>query len=302
MQWIETDCLPRRLRPWTERFPAWTEFLAFGLLQARACLFAGTFFVVLALSSRLPLGGLPRYDFLLIAALLMQAALLWARIETWDEFKTICLFHVIGLGLEIFKTQPAIGSWRYPEFSYCKLMGVPLYSGFMYAAVASYIVQAWRLLELRMVRYPDYRLSLPLALAIYANFFTHHFIGDYRGWLFAALLLVFGRTRVYFRPYRTQRWMPLVLGFALIGFFIWVAENIATFFGAWVYPDQASGWTVVHVGKVSSWTLLVVISLIVIADLKHIKAERFARGSGLTRNSSVENSRDRSIQVLDNRG
>ena len=274
MNAIAANYFQPRVPTWLARNPFVVELLAFGLLQARACLFAGSFFVVLALSKWLPLGGLPRYDFLLLAALGLQAALLWARIETRDEFRTICLFHVIGLGLEIFKTQPSIGSWSYPEFAYTKLLGVPLYSGFMYAAVASYLVQAWRLLELRMEHYPDHRLSVPLAIAIYANFFTHHYIGDYRWWLFGALLLVFGRTRVHFRAYATPRRMPLVLGFALIGFFIWIAENIATFFGAWVYPNQAAAWSVVHVGKVSSWTLLVVISLIVIADLKHFKAIR----------------------------
>ena len=258
------------------RVPAWlrphaflVELLAFAVLQARACIFAGSFFVVLAISKWLPLGDLPRYDFLLVAALAMQVALVWTRVETWEELRTICLFHGIGLGLELFKTHPAIGSWSYPEFAWTKVMGVPLYSGFMYSAVASYLVQSWRLLELRMDHYPDARLALALAVAIYANFFTHHFIGDHRWWLFGALLLVFGRTRVHYHAWAAPRSMPLVVGFALIGLLVWIAENIATFLGAWVYPDQAAGWTVVHVGKVSSWTLLVVISLIVIAGLKH---------------------------------
>jgi uncharacterized membrane protein YoaT (DUF817 family) len=259
---------------WAARWPLLAEFLAFGWLQARACVFAGSFFAVLALSTWLPLGPLPRYDFLLLAAFALQAALLWMRLETVDELGTICLFHAIGLGLELFKTHPAIGSWSYPEPAYTKLAGVPLYSGFMYAAVASYVAQAWRLLGLRMEHYPRHCLSLPLAIAIYANFFTHHFIGDHRGWLFLALLVVFGRTRVHYRAWRTPRRMPLVLGFALIGFFIWVAENIATWFGAWVYPDQAAGWRLVHPGKVSSWTLLVVITLIVVAGQRHFQARR----------------------------
>jgi uncharacterized membrane protein YoaT (DUF817 family) len=62
--------------------------------------------------------------------------------------------------------------------------------------------------------------------------------------------------------------MPLVLSFLLIGFFIWVAENIATFFGAWVYPNQARSWAVVGPGKITSWTLLVIISFIIVAALK----------------------------------
>lgn len=259
---------PIESRAWRE------EFIWFVVKEARACIFAGSFFVVLALSTWLPLGALPRYDFILIMALLLQAALLALHIETADELKTICLFHAIGFALEVFKTQPGIGSWSYPEFAYSKLFGVPLYAGFMYAAVASYMMQAWRLFDLGLTHYPRYRHSLPLAAAIYANFFTHHYIGDLRWWLMAALIAVFWRTRVSFMPHRQRITMPLLLAFALVGFFVWIAENISTFFGAWVYPNQHQGWQTVHAGKISSWALLVVITLIVVADLKHYKAGR----------------------------
>ncbi len=66
--------------------------------------------------------------------------------------------------------------------------------------------------------------------------------------------------------------MPLSLSFILIGFFIWIAENITTFFGAWQYPNQEGSWNIVHIGKISSWFLLVVISIIIVAQLKHVKA------------------------------
>jgi uncharacterized membrane protein YoaT (DUF817 family) len=32
--------------------------------------------------------------------------------------------------------------------------------------------------------------------------------------------------------------MPLLLGLVLIGFFVWLAENLGTFFGVWRYPNQ----------------------------------------------------------------
>ena len=64
--------------------------------------------------------------------------------------------------------------------------------------------------------------------------------------------------------------MPLVLSFVLIGFFIWIAENIATYFGAWVYPNQAKQWAIVGPAKISSWMLLVIISFIIVAALKEI--------------------------------
>lgn len=43
--------------------------------------------------------------------------------------------------------------------------------------------------------------------------------------------------------------MPLLLAFVLIGFFVWVAENIATFYGIWSYPHQIGAWATVHLGK-----------------------------------------------------
>jgi uncharacterized membrane protein YoaT (DUF817 family) len=248
-----------------------SELTYFTVKELRACIFAGSFFVVLALSNYLPLGPLPRYDFLLIFAVLMQIVLVWSKLETWDELKAICIFHVIGLALEIFKTQPSIGSWSYPEFAYSKVFGVPLYAGFMHAAVASYMMQAWRLFDLKLRNYPSYWISIPIAALIYLNFFTHHFIGDYRWWLILALIWIFRKTIVEFTPKSARYQMPLALSFVLIGFFIWIAENIATYFGAWVYPNQHEQWQMVSIGKVSSWALLVVITFIIVADLKHLR-------------------------------
>ena len=62
----------------------------------------------------------------------------------------------------------------------------------------------------------------------------------------------------------------MALSFLLIGFFIWVAENIATYFGAWQYPHQKRQWAIVGPTKISSWMLLVIISFIIVAALKEI--------------------------------
>ncbi len=251
--------------------PPLHEFLRFGWKQTRSCIFAGSFFLVLLLSKHLPLGSLPRYDFILLAALTIQALLLILRIETVAEAAVLTAFHLLGLGLEWFKTQPHIGSWSYPEPAFTKLGAVPLYSGFMYAAVASYMCQSWRIMKLRLTGYPSQTLSLVLSAAIYANFFTHHWIGDLRWWLVAAVVVLFARTRVHFTVIARERSMPLVLSFVLIGFFVWIAENMATFCGAWVYPNQQHAWATVSTGKISSWALLVIVTFILVADLKHIR-------------------------------
>lgn len=239
------------------------EFWWFGIKQARACLFAGLFLGLLWISPKLPLGGLPRYDFILICAILIQAVLLATRVEDWRDVRATSVFHLLGFALEAFKTSPGIASWAYPEFSYLRLLGVPLYSGFMYAAIASYMIHAFRHLQLRLTDMPHEAWAAALAVAIYANFFTHHLIGDYRWWLTAAVLLLFRKTRVCYRPWREERWMPLVAGFVLIGLFVWIAENVGTLTGAWRYPDQAHGWKVVHAGKASSWALLVIMSFLI---------------------------------------
>ena len=248
-----------------------TEFWYFGIKEARACLFAGLFFAAVFAVPRGGLFGIPRYDLLLMIALAIQAWMLGAKLETWDEVKAITLFHVIGFALEVFKTSSGIRSWSYPDFAYTKVFGVPLFSGFMYAAVGSYIIQSWRLFDIRIRHHPPYWMAALIAIAIYANFFTHHFIPDVRWYLAACALGLYARATVVFRPLDRDRTMPLLLSFLLIGFFIWLAENISTLFGIWRYPNQLGAWTTVHVGKWSSWSLLVVMTFTIVANLKHIK-------------------------------
>ncbi len=251
-----------------------TELIVFGIKQARACLFPGIFISILLLSNYVPLFGLARYDFIFVGAVLAQVALVAIGVETRDEVLTLCAFHVLGIVLEVFKTNPAIGSWSYPEQGFFEVFGVPLYSGFMYASVASYMCQAWRLLDIELENYPSYALSVPLSVGIYLNFFTHHFIPDFRWVLVAGVVVVFFRTKVLFTVTRRRRSMPLVLSFVLIGFFVWVAENLSTYFGAWTYPNQVGGWEVVSLYKISSWCLLVIVSFVIVADLKHARAGR----------------------------
>ncbi|MBK8815700.1 MAG: DUF817 domain-containing protein [Methylococcaceae bacterium] len=248
-----------------------TEFLFFGIKQARACLFVGLFFTAVFVVPRNGFGGCSRYDMLLFFALVIQCWMVVTKLETIDELKAICLFHMVGFTLEVFKTSSGIKAWSYPDFAYTKLFGVPLFSGFMYAAVGSYIIQAWRLLDLRIRHHPPYWMATIVAVTIYANFFTHHFIGDYRWYIAMCTLGLYARAVVIFRPLDRDRTMPLLLAFVLIGFFIWLAENISTFFGIWRYPNQLGAWSTVHLGKWSSWSLLVIMTFTIVANLKHFK-------------------------------
>lgn len=247
------------------------EFFIFGVKQARSSIFAGSFFLLLFLSNHIPLFGLARYDFLFISAVIIQVVLYFTKLETKDEVKVIFLFHIIGLVLELYKTSPQIGSWSYPEHGILKIATVPLYSGFMYAAIGSYISQSWKIMKLELTNYSHYMLSVFLCGLIYLNFFTNHFIYDFRIFLIIAVFALFWKTKVYFTVTNTRRWMPMNIAFLLIAFFIWIAENISTYFGAWQYPNQIHAWTVVSTGKITSWFLMVIISFILVAYLKHFK-------------------------------
>lgn len=241
----------------------------FGYQEAMSCLFPVFIFSALALSKYVTIPGLARYDLLLVLCLLFQWFMVKSGLETRDELKVITVFHVIGLALEIFKVH--MGSWSYPEAAQSKVFGVPLYSGFMYASVASYLCQAWRRLDVSLSGWPKPLYASVLGGAIYLNFFTHHFLWDVRWVLMAAIFVVFWRAKVHFRVTHERFWMPVPLAYFLIGFFIWIAENIATFLGAWYYPNQRSGWELVHLSKISSWFLLVIVSFIIVAELKHVK-------------------------------
>jgi uncharacterized membrane protein YoaT (DUF817 family) len=183
--------------------------------------------------------------------------------ETVREAKIILLFHVIGTCMELFKTS--VGSWTYPESNLFRIGHVPLFSGFMYASVGSYLARTTRIFDMRYTRFPNKAVTAVLAILIYANFFTHHFVPDIRIGLFLFVAVAFGRTWVYYRPYRNFHRMPLLLGFALVALFIWAAENIGTFSNIWVYPHQQHRWQLVHFAKFGAWFLLMIISFILIS-------------------------------------
>jgi len=270
---IDSFLMDDRPRPLAGLRRGLAEFFWFGIKEARACLFVGLFFAAIFLMPRAGLFGIPRYDLLLVVAIAIQLWMVRVRLETLDELKAVCLFHAVGFALEAFKVSGSIQAWSYPDFGYTKLFGVPLFSGFMYAAVGSYIVQAWRLLDIRVRHHPPYWMASSIAVLIYLNFFTHHYIGDYRWYLAACALGLYSRTTVVFRPLDRDRRMPLMLGFVLTGFFIWMAENIGTFWGVWRYPNQLGAWSAVHISKWSSWSLLVVMTFTIVASLKHVKAK-----------------------------
>ncbi len=250
-----------------------TEFLVFGIKQAFACLFGGAM-LALILATKLfwPQEiGFARYDFLFLAALAIQISLIVFKLETLAEAKVILIFHIVGTVMEIFKTS--VGSWIYPEPSILRIGGVPLFSGFMYAAVGSYLARVTRILDMRYTGYPPLWATVLLALAIYANFFTHHFMIDLRYGLFAITAALFLRTTVHYRVFRFRHRMPLLLGFLLVALFIWFAENIGTWSRAWIYPSQHNAWTLVSLQKLGAWYLLMILSFVLVTLVHRPKTQ-----------------------------
>lgn len=255
------------VRPWAARskWNGWAyEFLLFGLKQAWACLFGGAMLALILGTHWFWPAHAPiaRYDFLVISAVAVQALLLATKLERWDEAVVILVFHVVGTIMEIFKT--AHGSWIYPEHNILRIGGVPLFSGFMYACIGSYIARIWRLFEIKFIRYPPSWTTWTLAILAYINFFTHHYIVDIRLGLFAFSALIFWRTWFVFTPDQKPRYMPMLMGAVLVALFIWFAENLGTFAAAWVYPNQRDGWELVPIEKVGAWYLLMLLSFVLV--------------------------------------
>ncbi|UHQ56248.1 DUF817 domain-containing protein [Microbulbifer sp. YPW16] len=248
------------------------ELWLFGVKQAYACMFGGFLLLVMIVTRYwYPLESLHRYDFIFLAAVAFQLFLLLFRFETLREALVIVVFHLVATVMELFKTADAIGSWVYPEAFVFGVGNVPLFTGFMYSAVGSYIARVWRIFDFRFTDYPGHYWAVALVALIYLNFFTHHFLPDLRWLLLAITVLLFWRTRIYFRVEREHRYMPLLLGWLLVALFIWLAENIATYVNIWIYPNQSAGWNPVPLAKLSSWYLLMLLSFVLVSLVNRVR-------------------------------
>jgi len=251
------------------------EFWIFGLKQANASIFGGfLLFVMLITSQWYPLESIHRYDFIFLAAIFFQIFLLVFKFETFKESLVIVIFHLVATIMELFKTSDAIGSWSYPEEYIFGIANVPLFTGFMYSAVGSYIARAWRIFDFEYSYYPNKKATIWLVCLIYFNFFSHHYIWDIRWLLLIATIALFYPTRVYYKIITTHRNMPLLIGWTLVALFIWFAENIATYANIWIYPNQHGTWQMVPIAKLSSWFLLMLLSFVLVSFINKIKLHR----------------------------
>lgn len=252
------------------------ELWYFFIANLRASYFGAFLLSFFLITEVVAVPWVSRYDFIFLAAVGFQICALIFRFERPREFFVIILFHILATGMELFKTNPAIGSWAYPGIGSAaiSLGSVPLFTGFLYSAIGSYISRAFMFLKLSYERFPAYYHLWILAALIYINFFTHHFFYDIRYLLFAYVFVIFFRTSVRFEVYRKQRSMPFLLTVALTALFVWIAENIGTLTHIWLYPSQIAAWHFVSLHKIGSWFLLLILSFALVSIIYRGRLQR----------------------------
>lgn len=217
-----------------------------------------------------PVAGIYRYDILLGYALIIQIFLVYFKLETPREVWVIAIFHIMAMVMELFLTHPKIGSWHYPEQAIFRIENVPIFSGFMYSAVGSFMARGLRLFNVSFAHFPNLIWVGLLAFFSYANFFTKFFAPDIRNILFITSIILFWQTKISIQIHNKDNidvgnnkeyQLPFLPVLLFLAFLIWLAENIATFTNIWRYPSQESFWHIIGWGKLGSWYLLLTLSL-----------------------------------------
>ena len=77
-----------------------------------------------------------------------------------------------------------------------------------------------------------------------------------------------------FRTQRLAPWrrMPVLAAFLGVALLLWIAENLGTAAGAWIYPHQQGGWELVPLMKFVSWLLLMMVSVVLVTVVHRPRA------------------------------
>lgn len=231
------------------------EFLSFGCKQLVGITFGLTLVIGFLLTTSNPY----RYDVLFIYALFIQVGLYKIGFEHKRDILVVTVFHLVGLSMELIEVS-INHSWAYTSSGIFYIASVPIFTGFMYASVGSYMAKEFKLLKLEVTSMPSDKFLIIFSIAIYANFILNNHIYDFRYILLIIMFVVYSRANLFFTPAIKAYKFNLPLAFLLIGFFIWIAENISTYLGIWSYPNQIPVWHFVHLSKITSWMLLSIVS------------------------------------------
>ncbi len=231
------------------------DFLYFGYKQLKGI----TFGLLLVIGFLLTTNLEHRYDILFIYAIVIQVILYKFKFETKSDIYVICIFHLIGLSMELIEVN-INHSWSYNDTGLFYIGSVSIFTGFMYAAVGSYVTKEFKLLDLKLNNMPSNKFLIIYSIAILANFIFNNYVYDFRYFLIIILILFYSKVKLNYKPNERKYQFYPPLTFLLIGFFIWIAENISTYQGIWVYPNQIPVWHMVHLSKITSWMLLSIVS------------------------------------------
>ncbi|MEO0343657.1 MAG: DUF817 family protein [Pseudomonadota bacterium] len=177
----------------------------------------------------------------------------------FDAVPMVFVF-ALGIGLELQKT--GIGAWAYADDGTLMLGAKPLFVGFMYASVASYVIRALRLKGLQVLHLPHWGWAALGGIVLYgAYFLALPFWGRPVLILWAGLL--YHRARVQ-SPSGSWLPVPVALGFAAL--LLWVAENVGTMSGTWTYSGQSAG-ELVSLSKIGAWFVLLTVIFSVVTYL-----------------------------------
>lgn len=251
---------------WAQHIRNILSFLyTFWIELIKSALFWILFFVCFAFGKYVTSFWLMLGDFMFICVIFIQIILITTKYESWQECRIILIYHFLGFAMEAFKTHPAIWSWHYQYMGFFTVLSVPLYSGFMYSAVGSFLFQSMHRLKLQFENFPKFSIAIPLVILIYLNFFTHHFIRDIRYILLFIIIWVTYKTYTYFQVKGKRYRMYTLFNLFLAASCIWIAENMATFLWVWLYPNQDAGRSLVSVHKILSRFLLFILSAVIVS-------------------------------------
>jgi len=79
--------------------------------------------------------------------------------------------------------------------------------------------------------------------------------------------VIFWKTKIRFKLQQHEFQLPILPVLVVLAFIIWVAENISTFNKIWLYPSQVDAWHMVGWGKLGSWYLLLLLSLVLVLKI-----------------------------------
>jgi uncharacterized membrane protein YoaT (DUF817 family) len=260
--WID-----RKVPPWSEMnlLSVIVRFTKLVFKFTMAAIFALVVFLTLGITKGWEFHYISRYDSLFLFFILFQVLLIMLKYESKKDLHIILSFHMLGLFMELYKVH--FGGWSYPETAYLKFGGVPLYSGFMYGSVAGFLLQLWKRLKISLSRWPSSSIVAIIGLVTYLNFFSMDISIEFRSFLIFLVVFVFAKSKIEYTNTTKKRSVPIVFIFSGLGIFVWIAENIATYLGAWAYPYQLSHWQMVHLSKINSWFLLGVVCFILVVEL-----------------------------------